>query len=103
MDNEEQSVPLNDLWEMRRSGSMGSNKDVDLTHDGEQDSLDFRIQAVDASGIKKISLWHDVSLVHLDGESKSETPYLNFVCEIPKFSRYLPFYRTARDSTPANP
>jgi hypothetical protein len=38
---------------------------------------------------KKISLWHDVSLVHIDPEKKEETPYLNFVCEIPKFTRYV--------------
>jgi inorganic pyrophosphatase len=50
--------------------------------------LDYRIQAVDpVDGSRKISLWHDVSLVHLEPESGKETEYHNFVCEIPKFSR----------------
>jgi inorganic pyrophosphatase len=48
--------------------------------------LEYRIHAKDTTG-KKVSLWHDISLVHLDSKSGKETPYLNFVCEIPKFTR----------------
>lgn len=84
------SVPLEDArprW--KRSNSHGSDKSLEVAHEGMQDSLDYRLQAVDKEGKKKISLWHDVSLVHLDHETKEETPYLNFVCEIPKFSRYV--------------
>ena len=36
---------------------------------------------------KEISLWHDVTLVHVDDTTGKPTPYLNFVNEIPKFSR----------------
>jgi len=81
------TVPLNDVRKMKRSNSRGSEHEIEIESDGE--GVDFRLQAicpVDES--KKISLWHDISLVHLDPETKAETPYLNFVCEIPKFSRY---------------
>lgn len=83
---EETLVPLNDLRKMKKSSSFGSNSSVNLEEAGMQETLEYRIQAV-AEGGKKISLWHDVSLVHLDPETKLETPYLNFVCEISKFSR----------------
>jgi inorganic pyrophosphatase len=81
-------VPLNDFREMKRSNSRGSNSDFELEEGGMQDTLDYRLQAVDPVECKKISLWHDVSLVHLDPATKNETEYMNFVCEIPKFSRY---------------
>lgn len=79
------SVPLSDVRKMKRSSSLGSNNDIEIESDGE--GVDFRLQAVCPDESKKISLWHDISLVHLDPESKAETPYLNFVCEIPKFTR----------------
>lgn len=82
-------VPLEDVRKMKRSGSHGSDKSLEIASDGMEDSLDYRIQAMDISGKKKISLWHDVSLVHIDHETKAETPYMNFVCEIPKFTRYV--------------
>jgi len=81
------AVPLQDVRKMKRSSSHGSDKDLNVACEGMEDSLDYRMQAVDISGGKKISLWHDVSLVHLDHETKQETPYMNFVCEIPKFTR----------------
>lgn len=81
-------VPLKEGSFKIRSSSVGSNSDFELEADGEQDTLDYRIQAVDpVDGAKKISLWHDVSLVHLEPGSGAETEYHNFVCEIPKFSR----------------
>jgi inorganic pyrophosphatase len=85
---EETLVPLNDIPEKRivRSNSLGSNSDVDLHHEGDQDTLEYRIKAKHNSG-KTISLWHDISLVHIDPASNKETPYFNFVCEIPKFTR----------------
>lgn len=80
-------MPLNDVRELKRSASHGSNSNLELLTGGKEDSLEFRIQAVDAGDSKMISLWHDVSLVHFDPETKNETEYMNFVCEIPKFSR----------------
>lgn len=80
------SVPLSDVRKIKKQSSFGSNSDVDIASRGEEDTLEFRMQAETACG-KKISLWHDVSLVHIDPQSKQETPYLNFVCEIPKFTR----------------
>jgi inorganic pyrophosphatase len=84
---EETFIPLNDMRTMKRSTSRGSNSDIDLESKGMQDTLDYRIQAVDSSGKKKISLWHDISLRHIDEKTDTETGGLNFVCEIPKFSR----------------
>lgn len=78
-------VPLNDIRKLKKQSSIGSNSDVDIASHGEEDTLDFRMQA--KAGGKTISLWHDVSLVHIDPQTKQETPYLNFVCEIPKFTR----------------
>jgi inorganic pyrophosphatase len=80
---EETFIPLNDVRKLKRSNSKGS--DVDIASLGEEDTTEFRLQAK-AEG-KKISLWHDISLVHIDPQTKQETPYLNFVCEIPKFTR----------------
>lgn len=81
-------IPLNDMREMKRSNSRGSNSDFELEEGGLQDTLDYRLQAVDSvDGSKKISLWHDISLVHLEPGTGNETDYHNFVCEIPKFSR----------------
>jgi inorganic pyrophosphatase len=79
-------IPLNDVREKLRSSSYGSNKDLQSQSEGEEDTLDFRLHTTDTTG-KKISLWHDISLVHIDAESKEDTNYLNFVCEIPKFTR----------------
>jgi len=87
MSEQEVLVPLNDVRKLKRVNSKGSNSDFGLESAGMEDSLDYRIQAVDPSGSKKVSLWHDISLVHVDPAKKVETPYLNFVCEIPKFSR----------------
>lgn len=82
---EESFIPLNDVRKMKHSSSF-TGSDVSLQEGGEVDTLDYRIQAVSDEG-KKISLWHDVSLIHLDPETREETPYYNFVCEISKFTR----------------
>jgi inorganic pyrophosphatase len=81
-------VPLNDGNPriVKKSGSFGSDKDLSLHHEGEQDTLDYRIHAKCTEG-KTISLWHDISLVHIDPATGKDTPYYNFVCEIPKFTR----------------
>jgi hypothetical protein len=96
---EETLVPLNDgimppNKAPSRSNSFGSDKGIDLHHEGEQDTLDYRIHAKHQGEGKTISLWHDISLVHIDPETSKETPYYNFVCEIPKFTRYVSNCRT---------
>ena len=87
---EETLVPLNDgpvpEKKFDRSNSLGSNSDVDLHHMGEEDTLDYRIHAKHTTG-KTISLWHDISLQHIDPKNNEKTEYFNFVCEIPKFTR----------------
>jgi hypothetical protein len=82
-------IPLNDVRAMKRTSSMGSNSDYELEEGGEHNTTDYRLQAIDTTGSQKISLWHDVSLIHLEQETRQETEYYNFVCEIPKFSRYV--------------
>jgi len=84
---EEVLVPLNDVQKLKRTLSKGSNSDVEVKPVGTVDTHEFRLQAVDPTGQKQISLWHDISLVHIDPHTKQETPYYNFVCEIPKFTR----------------
>lgn len=70
-----------------KSSSHGSNSNLQLLHEGE--GLNYRMKTVDKEGGKKaVSLWHDVTLVHVDPATNKPTPYLNFVNEIPKFSRY---------------
>jgi inorganic pyrophosphatase len=93
---EETLIPLNDddhcrpsLQKENRSNSFGSDKDIDLHHQGDQDTLDYRIHAKHTTEGKTISLWHDISLLHIDPETGTETEYYNFVNEIPKFSRYV--------------
>lgn len=73
---------------MERRSSHGSNSNLELLHEGE--GLDYRMKTFDKSTKKKeISLWHDVTLVHVDDTTGRPTPYLNYVNEIPKFSRYV--------------
>jgi len=76
---------------MYRSSSHGSSSNLLIDHHGDENTTEFRMKAVEkdgvASGKKQISLWHDVTLVHIDPATDRPTPYLNFVCEIPKFSR----------------
>ena len=88
---EETLVPLNDgekITSPSRSNSFGSDKDINLHEEGKEDTLDYRIHAKHGEDEKTISLWHDISLSHIDAESGDKTDYFNFVCEIPKFTRY---------------
>lgn len=92
---EEQLVPIkgeeedSSLGNLRRNNSYGSSANLSIQSHGENNSLDFRMQAVHKSGDKDkpISLWHDVNLTYIDPTTGEDTSYLNFVCEIPKFSR----------------
>lgn len=94
MKMEEQFVPIDKLEErptLKKRGSsnsLGSDSGVGLEHKGDQDTLEYRIHAKHEGG-KKISLWHDISLVHIDPETGNDTPFYNFICEIPKFTRYV--------------
>ena len=84
---------------MKKSTSFGSDKDLNLHTEGEENTLDYRIAAKSAEG-KNISLWHDINLVHIDPETGKGTPYYNFVCEIPKFTRKKYEIATDEDFTP---
>jgi len=66
--------------------SHGSGANLALSGTGDSNTTEYRIKAMDGTK-KEISLWHDVTLVHVDPSTDRPTPYLNFVCEIPKFSR----------------
>jgi len=76
---------------LKRGSSHGSSANLGIESVGEEGTLDYRIKAHEKEGVakgkKEISLWHDVTLVHIDPATDRPTPYLNFVCEIPKFSR----------------
>ena len=77
----------------RQGSSHGSSANLGIHSHGEEGTLEYRIKAHEKEGVakgkKEISLWHDVTLVHIDPATDRPTPYLNFVCEIPKFSRYV--------------
>ncbi len=90
---EETLVPLNDgepklMTAESRTSSFGSDKDVRLEEEGKEDTLEYRVHAKHAENNKTISLWHDISLSHIDPATGEKTEYYNFVCEIPKFTRY---------------
>ena len=78
-------VSLNDVRERKMVVAKNSG-DVKLAASGLENSSSYRIHGTENDG-KKISLWHDISLVHQDPETNSPTEYYNFVCEIPKFTR----------------
>jgi hypothetical protein len=82
---EETLVSLNDVRDRKLSAKHSG--DVKLAASGLENSLEFRIQGVEEDGSKKISLWHDVSLVHQRPGTREPTEYRNFVCEIPRFTR----------------
>ena len=88
---EETLVPIGQPLRSSSSGAMshGSSNNLEILSHGDEDTLEYRIKAADKTGSKPISLWHDVTLVHVDPATDRPTPYLNFVCEIPKFSRYV--------------
>lgn len=67
--------------------SFGSDQDLNVHYTGNEDTLEYRIKVLEQGAGKIVSLWHDINLVHVDQKTKKHTPYLNFVCEIPKFSR----------------
>ena len=92
-------VPLNDgKPKLDKKRSFGSDKDLSLQHQGEENTLDYRINTKHEG--KTISLWHDINLVHMDPATCAKTPYYNFICEIPKFTRKKYEIATDEDFTP---
>jgi len=91
MESSQKSTSKSNLRHTNASGSHGSSSNLQTVTDGEENTINYRIQAHEkegiASGKKQISLWHDITLVHINPETNMPTPYLNFICEIPKFSR----------------
>ena len=85
----ETEVPIGQPLRSSTGISHGSSSNLEIQSHGDENTLEYRIKGVDKSGAKPISLWHDVTLVHVDPATDRPTPYLNFVCEIPKFSRYV--------------
>ena len=85
----ETQVPLGQPLRKNSSSALshGSSSNLELHSHGDENTTEYRIKAAEKSGSKTISLWHDVTLVHVDPATDRPTPYLNFVCEIPKFSR----------------
>ena len=75
----ESEVPLGQPLRSSSGVSHGSASNLSLHSHGEANTLEFRIKAADKSGKKTISLWHDVTLVHVDPATDRPTPYLNFV------------------------
>lgn len=87
--NAEQLVPLNDGSEskpLKKQSSFGSDQGLNTDSRGKEDTLEYRIDTKNPEG-KTISLWHDINVNHIDQDG-NETEYLNFICEIPKFTRY---------------
>ena len=83
----ETEVPLGQPLRSATGTSHGSGSNLQLSSHGDASTTEYRVKATDKDGKKTISLWHDVTLVHVDPATDRPTPYLNFVCEIPKFSR----------------
>jgi inorganic pyrophosphatase len=97
----EQTVPLNDVpAPIVRKDSFGSNSNLSLRSDGDENTTEFRVQALAPCQTKKVSLWHDISLIHIDEQTHEPTPYYNFVNEIPKFTRKKFEIATNEDFTP---
>lgn len=100
---EETLIPLNDgegITSPSRTNSFGSDKDINLHEEGKEDTLDYRIHAKHGEDEKTISLWHDISLSHIDAATGNKTEYFNFVCEIPKFTRKKYEIATDEEFTP---
>jgi hypothetical protein len=76
------SLPGGEAPTLRKSIS---HEDLQTDVRGEVDTHDTRFFSKDSSGEHR-SLWHDLPLFEMDAASKA-TGCLNFVCEIPKWTR----------------
>jgi len=64
-----------------------SHQDIETENFGEADTLEARYFAKDQVEGEHRSLWHDLPLFESDMETGKPTGSLNFVCEIPKWTR----------------
>merc|ERR1712216_280588 len=64
-----------------------SHEDINTEVFGEADTADTRFYAKDAVENEHRSLWHDLPLFEADPNTGKPTGSLNFVCEIPKWTR----------------
>jgi inorganic pyrophosphatase len=98
----EQLVPIKDgsaPKTLSKQSSFGSDNGLATEHRGQEDTLEYRIDTKTPEG-KTISLWHDINVNHIDPETGKETEYVNFVCEIPKFTRKKYEIATDEEFTP---
>jgi len=64
-----------------------SHQDLDTEVHGPEDTADTRYYAKDVVESEHRSLWHDLPLFEADPVTAKPTGALNFVCEIPKWTR----------------
>jgi len=64
-----------------------SHEDINTETVGEEDTLETRYFAKDQVEGEHRSLWHDLPLFESDPNTGKPTGALNFVCEIPKWTR----------------
>ena len=64
-----------------------SHEDLKADHHGAPDTADARVYAKDVTEGEHRSLWHDLPLFEVDPKDGKPTGALNFVCEIPKWTR----------------
>jgi len=64
-----------------------SHEDINTETHGEADTLETRFFAKDGVEGEHRSLWHDLPLFESDVNTGKPTGSLNFVCEIPKWTR----------------
>ena len=65
-----------------------SHHDIAAELHGTTDTADARVYAKDIVEGEHRSLWHDLPLFELDLKENKPTGALNFVCEIPKWTRF---------------
>jgi hypothetical protein len=65
-----------------------SHEDLKAEYHGTPDTADARVFAKDVTGGEHRSLWHDLPLFEVNPDNAKPTGALNFVCEIPKWTRY---------------
>lgn len=65
-----------------------SHEDLKAEFHGTPDTADARVYAKDVTEGEHRSLWHDLPLFEVNPETAKPTGALNFVCEIPKWTRY---------------
>ncbi|GAB5035519.1 inorganic pyrophosphatase [Nannochloropsis oceanica] len=70
---------------MKRVASINTINRLTKVQEGEHDTVDYRVHSLDHNE-ERISLWHELPLFAVDDDARP-TGALNFICEIPKFTR----------------